>query len=82
MGDELIQDWDHMSRCEALDLALTRAKKFLDADRPLDAAAVLESNLSKHSETYELAHEPFRRIIAVPPPERIREILRWIEGLK
>ena len=82
MGQELIRDWDHMSRGKALDLALMHTQKFLDADRPLDAAAMLEFDLSKHTETCDLAHEPFRRIIAVPPPERTREILRWIEGLK
>jgi hypothetical protein len=81
MGQEAIRDWDHMTRGEALDLALRRARKFLDADRPLDAAAMLEADLSKHTMTCDLAHEPFRRIIVVPPPERTRVILCWIEGL-
>ena len=76
MGQELIQDWDHMSRGEALDLALMRAEEFLDADRPLDAAAMLESDLSKHTATCDLAHR------SRSAAERTREILRWIEGLK
>jgi hypothetical protein len=74
--------WDIATLGEALAVALMRARKYLDVDRPLDTAARLEVDMSIQINIYYRYYNLSRRILAVAPPERTRELLRWLGGLE